>query len=94
MARYIRTPQDKDEEYLINRGWTMIGLGGWNHPTTGLRYFTKEQALTFDMSDYHPIEREHSEMLNLLKSIAEDGYGDDRESAYELLVKLGYHNVR
>lgn len=90
MARHERLVEDDTDQALLDRGWLMVGLAGWNHPTTGLRFFTKEQAAEYDLGDYHSIKQEHAKMLQLLMDIARDGYEDDREAAWELLTSLGY----
>lgn len=88
---YNREPED-DEYELIERGWRMVGLAGWNHPLFGSKYFSKEQALAADTGSYHPIEREHQKMLEFISDMSvsseHDDFSDWRKAARELLVNM------
>ena len=90
MTRHKRLVEDDADRALLDKGWVMVGLAGWNHPTAGLRFFTKDQAANYDLGNYHSIPNEHAKMLTTIRNIARNGQGGDRAAAYEVLLNMGY----
>ncbi len=83
----IRTPQDEDDQRLLDDGWEFSGLGLFKHPLLPNKHYTKEKALEEHMGYYCPMCGACGEPGCCPPNVCKCLYGDHYKTDYRLLEK-------